>query len=458
MKPVGFSTSPNIVLRLPMWRSRLMLFLLFVAFVALVVRAFWIQGPGNGFYEAKAIKGVQRVIDMPATRGKILDRNGQLIATSLEAKAVIAYTDNIPADLAPEKITQLAKLLDMSETDIKKRFKDERNQVFLKRQVDPEVAQQIRRLEIPGIGLNNEYRRHYPEGEAMAHVIGFTNVEDRGQEGIELARDKDLAAQTGKRRVVVDRLGRIVNDIAILQFPQNGQDLQLSIDSKVQYIAYNALKSAVEKHKAKAGGAVVLDVRTGEILALANWPSYNPNSRKALTGEQLRNRVLTDTFEPGSTMKPFPVALVMEQGKVQADTNMVIGQKLSIGPKPITDAHLHGMLTVSQVIQKSSNIGTAKLALQLEPREMWDLFAAVGFGQAPNIGFPGTVAGRLHPTKNGVKVIKRACLLVMGFQHHYFNWHARTPSLREMESLCQPQFFVTPNTNREHGSFLQKQQ
>ena len=397
MKPVGFSTSPNIVLRLPMWRSRLMLFLLFVAFVALVVRAFWIQGPGNGFYEAKAIKGVQRVIDMPATRGKILDRNGQLIATSLEAKAVIAYTDNFPADLAPEKITQLAKLLDMSETEIKKRFKDERNQVFLKRQVDPEVAQQIRRLEIPGIGLNNEYRRHYPEGEAMAHVIGFTNVEDRGQEGIELARDKDLAAQTGKRRVVVDRLGRIVNDIAILQFPQNGQDLQLSIDSKVQYIAYNALKSAVEKHKAKAGGAVVLDVRTGEILALANWPSYNPNSRKALTGEQLRNRVLTDTFEPGSTMKPFPVALVMEKGKVQADTNMVIGQKLSIGPKPITDTHLHGMLTVSQVIQKSSNIGTAKLALQLEPREMWDLFAAVGFGQAPNIGFPGTVAGRLHP-------------------------------------------------------------
>ena len=397
MKPVGFSTSPNIVLRLPMWRSRLMLFLLFVAFVALVVRAFWIQGPGNGFYEAKAIKGVQRVIDMPATRGKILDRNGQLIATSLEAKAVIAYTDNIPADLAPEKIAQLAKLLDMSETEIKKKFKDERNQVFLKRQVDPEVAQQIRRLEIPGIGLNNEYRRHYPEGEAMAHVIGFTNVEDRGQEGIELARDKDLAAQTGKRRVVVDRLGRIVNDIAILQFPQNGQDLQLSIDSKVQYIAYNALKSAVEKHKAKAGGAVVLDVRTGEILALANWPSYNPNLRKALTGEQLRNRVLTDTFEPGSTMKPFPVALVMEQGKVQADTNMVIGQKLLIGPKPITDAHLHGMLTVSQVIQKSSNIGTAKLALQLEPREMWDLYAAVGFGQAPNIGFPGTVAGRLHP-------------------------------------------------------------
>lgn len=397
MKPVGFSTSPNVVLRLPMWRSRLMLFLLFVAFAALVIRAFWIQGPGNEFYEAKATKGSQREIEMRATRGKILDRNGQLIATSLEAKAVIAYTDNIPADLEPEKITQLAKLLEMSEAEIKKRLNDERNQVFLKRQVDPEIAQQVRKLEIPGIGLNNEYRRHYPEGEAMAHVVGFTNVEDRGQEGIELSRDKELAAQPGKRRVVVDRLGRIVNDIAILQFPQNGQDIQLSIDSKIQYIAYNALKSAVEKHRAKAGGAVVLDVRTGEILALANWPSYNPNSRKALTGEQLRNRVLTDTFEPGSTMKPFPVALALEQGKVQPETNMTIGQKLLIGPKPITDTHPYGMLTVSQVIQKSSNIGTAKLALQLEPREMWDLFAAVGFGQSPNIGFPGAVAGKLHP-------------------------------------------------------------
>jgi cell division protein FtsI (penicillin-binding protein 3) len=380
-----------------MWRSRLMLFLLFVAFAALVIRAFWIQGPGNEFYEAKATKGSQREIEMRATRGKILDRNGQLIATSLEAKAVIAYTDNIPTDLEPEKITQLAKLLEMSEAEIKKRLNDERNQVFLKRQVDPEIAQQVRKLEIPGIGLNNEYRRHYPEGEAMAHVVGFTNVEDRGQEGIELSRDKELAAQPGKRRVVVDRLGRIVNDIAILQFPQNGQDIQLSIDSKIQYIAYNALKSAVEKHRAKAGGAVVLDVRTGEILALANWPSYNPNSRKALTGEQLRNRVLTDTFEPGSTMKPFPVALALEQGKVQPETNMTIGQKLLIGPKPITDTHPYGMLTVSQVIQKSSNIGTAKLALQLEPREMWDLFAAVGFGQSPNIGFPGAVAGKLHP-------------------------------------------------------------
>ncbi len=216
MKRVGFSTTPNLVLRLPMWRSRLMLFMLFVAFAALVLRAFWIQGPGNAFYEAKAVKGTQRELEMSASRGKILDRNGQVIATSLEAKAVIAYNDTIPKDLSDEKIKQLAALLDMREVDVRKKLKDERNQVFLKRQVDPVIAQKIRKLEIPGIGLNNEFRRFYPEGEAMAHVVGFTNVEDRGQEGMELSRENDLAASTGKRRVVVDRLGRIVEDMGVL--------------------------------------------------------------------------------------------------------------------------------------------------------------------------------------------------------------------------------------------------
>ena len=397
MKRVGFSTTPNLVLRLPMWRSRLMLFMLFVAFTALVVRALWIQGPGNAFYEAKAVKGTQRELEMSASRGKILDRNGQVIATSLEAKAVIAYNDTVPKDLSDEKIKQLANLLQMREVDVRKKLKDERNQVFLKRQVDPVIAQQIRKLEIPGIGLNNEFRRFYPEGEAMAHVVGFTNVEDRGQEGMELSRENDLAASTGKRRVVVDRLGRIVEDMGVLQLPQNGKDLKLSVDSKIQYIAYNALKDAVEKHRAKAAGAVVINVQTGEILALANWPSYNPNDRKILSGEQLRNRVMTDTFEPGSTIKPFTVALAMEKGQVNPNTVMTIGAKYLVGPKPITDTHLYPSLTVAEVIQKSSNIGTSKLAMNMPASEMWDLFTAVGFGQTPKVGFPGAVAGRLHP-------------------------------------------------------------
>ena len=236
----------------------------------------------------------------------------------------------------------------------------------------------------------------------MAHVVGFTNVEDRGQEGMELSHQNELAGHSGKRKVVVDRLGRVVEEMAILQLPQNGKDLQLSIDSKIQYLAYNAVKNAVEQHHAKAGGAVVIDVQTGEILALANWPSYNPNDRRHLSGEQLRNRVLTDTFEPGSTMKPFTVSAALEKGIVQPSTSMVIGAKFLVGPKPITDTHPYGVLTVSQIIQKSSNIGTAKIALQMPPKDMWDLYTAVGFGQAPKIGFPGAVGGTLHPYQKWV--------------------------------------------------------
>ena len=403
MRPVGFSTTPNLVLRLPMWRSRLMLFMLFFVFMLLLIRAFWIQGPGNAFYEAKGVRGTQRELELPASRGKILDRNGQVIATSLEAKSVIAYIDTVPEDLSAERMHKLATLLQISETELHKKLREGRKQVFLKRQVDPEVAQQIKQLEIPGIGLNNEYRRFYPEGEAMAHVVGFTNVEDRGQEGMELSREKELAGHPGQRRVVVDRLGRIVEDVAILQLPQNGKDLQLSIDSKIQFLAYNAVKSAVEEHHASAGGAVVLDTQTGEILALANYPSYNPNDRKNHNGEQLRNRVLTDTFEPGSTIKPFTISVALEKGAIVPNTNMVIGASYLVGPKAITDTHVYGNLTVSQIIQKSSNIGTAKIAMNnLSPEEMWDMYTAVGLGQAPKIGFPGAVAGTVHPYKKWV--------------------------------------------------------
>ena len=400
MRPVGFSTTPNLVLRLPMWRSRLMLFLLFFVFMMLLLRAFWIQGPGNAFYEAKGVRGTQRELELPASRGKILDRNGQVIATSLEAKSIIAYNDTVPDDLSADKLQKLANLLQISKADLRKKLQEDRKQVFLKRQVDPKVAQQIMQLEIPGIGLNNEYKRFYPEGEAMAHVVGFTNVNDKGQEGMELSREKDLAAHPGQRRVVVDRLGRVVEDIAIEQLPQNGKDLQLSIDSKIQFLAYNAVKSAVEQHHAKAGGAVVLDAQTGEILALANYPSYNPNDRRNLSGEQLRNRVLTDTFEPGSTIKPLTVSIALEKGSVAPNTNMAIGAKYLVGPKPITDTHPYGNLTVAEVIQKSSNIGTAKIAMNyLSPEEMWDFYTAVGLGQSPKIGFPGAVAGTVHPYK-----------------------------------------------------------
>ncbi|MEY4481693.1 MAG: hypothetical protein RIQ84_855 [Pseudomonadota bacterium] len=404
MARISYSSTPNLVLRLPMWRSRLVLFLIFVGFIALTLRAVWVQGFGNSFYEEKGNKATLRSIEMPASRGKILDRNGEVLATSLLAKAIIAFPDVIPSDLSKDKLSELAKLLEMSESELRKKLASEKNQVFLKRQVDLDVAKKIKDLGIPGIAQNNEYKRLYPEGEAMAHIVGFTNVEDRGQEGMELAREKDLAGQPGRRRVIQDRLGRYVEGLGIIHPPKDGADLQLSIDSKVQFLAFNEIKAVVEKHQAKAAGVVVLDVQTGEILALANWPTYNPNVRSGLSGEQLRNRVLTDTFEPGSTMKPFSVAIALEKGLVQPNTQMQIGKQIVIGKKAITDTHAYGALTVAEVIQKSSNIGTAKIAMQLEAQDMWEMFQAIGLGQAPTIGFPGAVAGRLRPHKNWVPI------------------------------------------------------
>ena len=396
------TNSSVLVLRLPMWRSRVVLFLMFIGFVALLTRAFWVQGPGNDFYEAKGNK-VKRIQELPASRGKILDRNGEILATSLEAKAIIAFPEDVPDDLSAQKIQQFAKLLQMSEGELRKKLSETRNQVFLRRQVSPELAKKVKELEIPGIGTTNEYRRFYPEGEAMAHIVGFTNVEDKGQEGIELAREADLAGKSGQRRVIIDRLGRVVEDLGDYQAPSNGRDLQLSIDSKIQSIAFDELKEAVSRHKAKAGGVVVLDVQNGEILALANWPTYNPNVRSALSGEQLRNRVLTDTFEPGSTMKPFTIALALEKGIVNPNTMMTIGH-LQIGTKTITDTHPYGSLTVAQIIQKSSNIGTSRIAMQMSPQDMWEMFQSVGLGQAPKIGFPGAVAGRLRPYDKWAKI------------------------------------------------------
>jgi cell division protein FtsI (penicillin-binding protein 3) len=404
MAQISFSSTPNLVLRLPMWRSRLILFLIFVGFIALVVRAVWVQGFGNSFYEEKGNKATLRSIEMPASRGKILDRHGEVLATSLLAKAIIAFPDAIPEDLSKEKVSQLAKLLEVSESELRKKFASERNQVFLKRQVDLDIAKQIKELGIPGIAQNNEYKRLYPEGEAMAHIVGFTNVEDRGQEGMELAKEKELAGQPGRRRVIQDRLGRYVEGLGIISPPRDGADLQLSIDSKVQFLAFNELKAIAEKHRAKAAGAVVLDVQTGEVLALANWPTYNPNSRTNLSGEQLRNRVLTDTFEPGSTIKPFAISLALEKGLVQPNTSMPIGKSMVVGKKAITDTHPYSVLTVSEIVQKSSNIGTVKMAMQLQPQEMWEMFQAIGLGQAPNLGFPGAVAGRLRPYKNWVPI------------------------------------------------------
>lgn len=398
-KGVSFSSSPLLAVKLPVWRSRLVLFFLFAAFVALIVRALWLQGMSTEFLQKQGASRYARTLELSATRGKIIDRHGQVLASSVPVKAIWASSESV-LEAPQEKIVQLAALLDMSEQELRKKLVLDRQFVYLKRQAEQPLVDKVLALNIPGVKTEKEYKRFYPEGEVMAHVVGFTNVEDKGQEGIELASEKNLAGKTGSRRVIKDRLGRVVEDIESVRPPHDGKDMKLSIDSKIQYIAYTHLKDAVEKFKAKAGGAVVLDVQTGEILALVNLPTYNPNDRSVLTGAQLRNRVITDTFEPGSTMKPFPVALALDTGRVKPDTLIETAPgHMTIGSDTIHDAHRQGTLTVAGVIQKSSNIGTAKMALQMPPQEMWEMFATLGFGQQPNIGFPGAVAGRMRNFK-----------------------------------------------------------
>jgi len=399
-KGVQFSASPVLALKLPVWRSRVVLFALFAGFAALAGRALWLQGISTEFLQKQGAYRLARTLELPATRGKITDRNGQVLASSMPVKAVWAIPEDVleaPAD----KIRELARLLDMSEKDLRKKLDSDRTFVYLKRQVEQDVTDKVSALNVPGIGMRREYKRYYPDGDVMAHVVGFTNVEDIGQEGMELAFQKTLAGVNGSRRVIKDRLGRIVEDIESVRLPHDGKDLALSIDRKLQYIAYSHLKEAVEKHKAKAAAMVILDVKTGEVLALVNLPTYNPNDRAKLTGAQLRNRVMTDTFEPGSTLKPFPIALALENRLVTPFSNIQTAPgKLTIGRATIGDAHPHGVLTVQGVLQKSSNVGTAKLALQLQPQQMWDMFTTVGFGQQPKLGFPGAVAGRVRPHKS----------------------------------------------------------
>lgn len=396
---VPFSPSPVLAVKLPAWRSRLVLFFLFAAFAALAARAFWLQAISTDFLQKQGATRSVRTLELPATRGKILDRNGEVLASSLPVKAVWAIPEDV--DAPPEQLRELARLLDISLPDLKKKLASDRGFVYLKRQVENDITERIVSLGIPGIHTRKEYKRSYPVGPVAAHILGFTNVEDIGQEGIELAQQSSLAGVTGSRRVIKDRLGRVVEDIGFVREPRDGRNLTLSIDSNIQYIAYTQLRNAVEAHKAKAGAIVVLDVRTGEILALANMPTYNPNSRQGLTGAQLRNRVMTDIFEPGSTMKPFTVALALENKLVTPTTLIDTAPgKITIGSATISDSHPHGVLSVGQIIQKSSNIGTVKMALRLEPRQMWDLFTAVGFGQQPHYGFPGAVAGRMRPYKS----------------------------------------------------------
>jgi cell division protein FtsI (penicillin-binding protein 3) len=393
---VSAKASPALALKFQTWRSRLMLLALLGWFIALGARALYLQGLHNDFLQAKGESRYSRAISLFATRGMIVDRHNEPLAISTPVESVAASPADM--DITAEQMAKLARLLQIDATELRRRFADTKREfVYLKRQLPPGEAAKIVELNVPGIFLQREYRRYYPAGEVMAHLIGFTDIDDKGQEALELAFEESLTGKPGSRRVIKDRRGHIIEDVESIREPQHGAKLTLSIDTRIQYLAFRELKKAVADHRAKAGGIVVLDAQNGEVLAMANLPSYNPNNRGKLDPKRTRNRAVTDLFEPGSTLKPFTAAVALEAGTVRPETVIQTAPGyLAIGNRKIHDAHPQGALTVAQIIQKSSNIGAAKIALALPPATMWGLFKEVGFGTPPDSGFPGEVSGRLR--------------------------------------------------------------
>jgi len=398
MKRLPFFNSPVLRGQLPAWRSRLVLILLFVGFATLAARALFLQGITTDFLQQQGERRYERTLTLAATRGKILDRNNVVLASSVPARAIWAIPDDARA-APPQQLAALGKLLDMPVADLNKRLADEdKNFVYLKRQVPMDIADKIMQLAVPGIHQQPETRRYYPEGEVMAHVVGFTNVEDQGQEGVELAFNKQLSGRPGTRRVIKDRLGRVIEDVQAVTEPVNGKDLRLSIDTRVQYLVFKALSDAIALHHARGAAAVVLDARTGEILSMASLPTYDPGNRGSLDTDALRNQAITDTFEPGSIMKPFTAALALDLGRITTSTMFDTGNgHFRYQGSTISDVSRNGTINVADVLRRSSNIGMTLISEKLEPREMWDRFTELGFGQAPQLGFPGAAPGRLRP-------------------------------------------------------------
>ncbi len=386
------------IVKLPAWRRRVLLIAVLALFAGLLMRGIYLQSLHKAFLQQKGDARYSRNLVLQAHRGKIVDRNGELLAISSPVESVWASPPDVEID--KHQKSALAKLLMMKTNDIDKKIANqEREFVYLKRRVSPELAAQVMSLEIPGVFLQREYKRFYPAGDVTAHLVGFTGIDDNGQEGFELAQNSLLSGKAGSRRVIQDRQGHIVEDLEAVKVPQDGHDLVLSIDRRIQYLAFRELSKAVELHKAKAGAAVILDAKTGEVLAMVNIPTYNPNNPINIAGKT-RNRAVTDTFEPGSTMKPITVSAAMQFGDYKPDTKIQTAPGyMTIGTATIHDSHMHGILTVSQVIQKSSNVGAAKMGLSLKKEELWSAFNQVGFGTPTHIGFPGEASGILRNYK-----------------------------------------------------------
>ena len=395
---MAYNQAQHHIVKLPAWRRRVLLIAVLSLFAGLLVRGIYLQSLHKAFLQKKGDARYSRSLVLQAHRGKITDRNGELLAISSPVESIWASPPDVEMSAGQKK--DLAKLLLMNTPDIDKKIANtEREFVYLKRRLSPEQAAKVMSLEIPGIFTQREYKRFYPAGDVTAHLVGFTGIDDNGQEGFELAQNSILSGKAGSRRVIQDRQGHIVEDLEAVKVPQDGHDLVLSIDRRLQYLAFRELAKAVELHKAKAGAAVILDAKTGEVLAMVNLPTYNPNNPVNIKGKT-RNRAITDTFEPGSTMKPVTASAAMQFGDFKPDTKIQTAPGyMTIGPNTIHDSHMHGILTVAQVIQKSSNVGAAKMALSLKREELWSAFNQLGFGSQEHIGFPGEASGILRPYK-----------------------------------------------------------
>jgi len=389
--------TPELRLKLEGWRSRFVFVVVACLFATLAGRAFYLQGMQTAFLQAKGEARYGRTIEMPASRGRVVDRNGETVAISTPAESIWASPDDLEIDDA--QVRALARALAMDASEVRQKIaRKDRQFVYLKRQISPDQATKVMALRIPGIFQQREFRRYYPAGDVMAHVVGFTGVDETGQEGIELAANDRLEGEAGSRKVIRDRRGHVVEDVQALKPPRDGEQVTLAIDQRLQFLAHRELKAAVELHHAKGGSLVILDARTGEVLALVNQPDYNPNNRAAITPSQVRNRSVTDLFEPGSTMKPFTVSAALEAGVVKPDTLIQTGQgAMQMAGWTIRDTHANGLITVAQVIQKSSNIGSSQISLKMSAEHMWKFYTALGFGAAPHTGFPGEARGILRP-------------------------------------------------------------
>ena len=395
---MAYNKTQHHIVKLPAWRRRVLLIAVLIGFAGLFMRGIYLQSLHKAFLQQKGDARYSRTLVLQAHRGKISDRNGELLAISSPVESVWASPPDVM--ISKQQKNSLAKLLVIKTKDIDQKIANRKREfVYLKRRISPDLAAKVMSLEIPGVFLQREYKRFYPAGDVTAHLVGFTGIEDNGQEGFELAQNAELSGKAGSRRVIQDRQGHIVEDLEAVKVPQDGHDLVLSIDRRLQYLAFRELAKAVETHKAKAGAVVILDAKTGEVLAMVNLPTYNPNNPINIKGKT-RNRAITDMFEPGSTMKPVTAAAAMQFGDYTPTTKIETAPgHMSIGPATIHDSHPHGILTVAEVIQKSSNVGAAKMALSLKKEALWSTFNQLGFGTRANIGFPGEASGKVRPYK-----------------------------------------------------------